>query len=762
MIGLDGVPLFNPNMDQVGDPKITAVSAILPSTYSYNLYGMKQSRRSFLLAGIGLLLLTMVSHGPGLQGQFIWDDNEHFVSNNSMEGVEGLVAIWTTPDAVYYPLVLTTWWVMRQLVGLEPGAYHLVNVILHGVNAGLLWWLLKGLRIRGAWLAGALFAVHPVHVQSVAWATELKNTQSGCFLLLASLSFGYAVGNRDGLKALVGQVSRFWYAASLMLYVAALLSKPSGVLWPVVALLILRWQGGQWRWWHLRRIGPYIALSMFVSLWTIWEQQFRSGAVGAEFSQSAAQRLILAGQTTWFYIEKLLWPHPLMFVYPRWSLDISVTAILPVLVLGILFGFAVWAYRRPTVLASLTALASFALLLFPVMGFFRIYFTRYSYVADHFVYLPSMAALALLAAGISRLLASGQQWLGMGLLIVPLTLATMHHSTHFHNCQRLWRDTLMKNPKAWIAHNNLGVALSDRGEQPRAIQHFRSAIRISPHAVRATYNLALELERLGKRDQAMATYRRAIEIRFDYMPAHLHLGMMLLEQEKFAEAVEHLQHACRIEPRQVLPHFDLGLAFAKRGDMIKAAEKFRAVLLIDPAYTPAHFRLGMLLADSGQPELAAKHFAEIVRLHPNRSLARINLAKVLQRFGQTDRALEQYRRAAELAEDSARGLTGWSWLLAIHEDPTARDPQQAIRLATRAVALTYRRDPLALDALAAAHAANGEYGIAVAVVREAFDLARASANIELAGHIQKRLELYRQQKPFVRVVQPQPQTRPER
>jgi len=229
-----------------------------------------------------------------------------------------------------------------------------------------------------------------------------------------------------------------------------------------------------------------------------------------------------------------------------------------------------------------------------------------------------------------------------------------------------------------------------------------------------------------------------------------------LDQDKIDEAIKHLQHAVRIEPQQVLPRYDLGLAFIKRGDLAEAAEQFRTALSIDPNHTATHLKLGVLLTDSGQAEQAVKHFAAVVRRQPDNPQAHTNLAKVLQRAGQTDRAIDHYQRALELAvaEEAVSALTGLSWLLAIHENPAARDPQRAIRLATKAVALTNRREPLALDALAAAHAANRDYDAAVAAAEEALDLAAKSVRIELAEHIRNRLERYRQGKPFVRPARP--------
>ena len=219
--------------------------------------------------------------------------------------------IWTTAEATYYPLVLTTFWALHKVVGLDPLPYHAANVLFHLGSALLLWRALKELGIPGAWIAAALWAIHPVMVQSVAWITEMKNTQSCFFYLLCVLFF------------LKWNITRTWwrFAGALFFGAMAMASKSSTVILPAVLALCLWWQNRRWKWSDLAALLPFALISTAVSGWTIWEQKFHSGAFGNEWAQTTTERAIIAGRDVCFYLGKLAWPHPLVFIYPHWQID---------------------------------------------------------------------------------------------------------------------------------------------------------------------------------------------------------------------------------------------------------------------------------------------------------------------------------------------------------------------------------------------------------------------------------------------------------
>ncbi len=352
-----------------------------------------KTRRS-LCGAVLILLLTVVAYIPALHCGFIWDDDDHFTRNPAMNSVHGLEQIWSSlAVSRYYPLTLTTFWAERHLWGLRPQPYHAVNIAMQAINAVLLWTLLRRLKVPGAWFAAALWAVHPVNVESVAWVTELKNIQSGFFFFLSVLCFlRFESGNQ-----------RSSYALALAFGVAAMLSKPSTVVLPPVLLLCTWWEHGRWQRRDLLRVTPFFGSALAMSVMTVVEQQRwvqRAGMAG--WRLAPAERLVIAGKTVWFYAAHLLWPATLMFVYPRWN--VSADSALPWLPLAsaIALGALIWTRRRqPWARAALFGMGFFVVALLPVMGFFTVYYFRYSFVADHFQYLASIGLIGLVVGGSS-------------------------------------------------------------------------------------------------------------------------------------------------------------------------------------------------------------------------------------------------------------------------------------------------------------------------------------------------------------------------
>src|SRR6266403_5330578 len=366
-----------------------------------NIQGFAQSFRErswfwvLFLVALVFLAYTQVS-GAG----FIWDDESHLTQNPCIIGPLGLKEIWTSTQAVYYPLVLTTSWALHKFVGSNPLPYHILNVVMHAGSAVLLWRVLRQLDVRGAWLGAALWALHPVMVQSVAWVTELKNTQSCLFYLLSIFCFLSWEEHSQTWKSPIK--SALLFSLSLVCFVLATLSKPSVVMLPIVLALCVWWRRGRIGWRDGVPIAPFLLISAFASAWTIWEQKFHASAVGPEWAQTWPERLIIAGRAIWFYLGKLVWPHPLIFIYPRWEIySWQWMAYLPLLAATV--GLIVlWSLPGKTGRALSFAASYYVVSLFPVLGFFSVYFFRYSFVSDHFQYLASMGPLALAGAAITQ------------------------------------------------------------------------------------------------------------------------------------------------------------------------------------------------------------------------------------------------------------------------------------------------------------------------------------------------------------------------
>jgi len=313
-----------------------------------------------LLGAIVLLLVVFLVYARVGAAGFIWDDESHLTQNPCIIGPLGLADIWTSASAVYYPLVLTTFWILHHFVGLNPLPYHILNVAFHAASALLLWRVLVQLRMRGAWLGAAIWALHPVLVQSVAWITEMKNTQSALFYLLAISCF---LESRDRKR------NGIFYWLTIFFFVAAITSKPSTVMLPVVLALCLWWREGGIKQRDLRLLLPFVLVSLLGSGWTIWEQKFHSHAAGAEWVQTPLQRILVSADAIWFYLLKLIWPHPLIFIYPRWEVEPSRWfAWIPLAALLVVA--AVLFIKRNTALRPVAfAFAYFVITLFPVLDF---------------------------------------------------------------------------------------------------------------------------------------------------------------------------------------------------------------------------------------------------------------------------------------------------------------------------------------------------------------------------------------------------------
>src|SRR5438128_10461709 len=391
-----------------------------------------------------LVALVFAAYARVFTAGFIWDDESHLTQNPCIVGPLGLKEIWTSTRAVYYPLVLTSFWSLHKLVGLSPLPYHILNVLMHAGSAALLWRVLRQLDIRGAWLGAALWVLHQVMVQSVAWVTELKNTQSCLFYLLSIFWFLKVDAEENGNSV------RWWrFGWALLFFVVAVLSKPSTVMLPVVIALCVWWRRGRIRWRDLATLVPFALISALASVWTIWEQKFHSGAIGSEWAQLWPERLIIAGRAIWFYLGKLVWLDPLIFIYPRWEINsLQLTAYLPLL--AALAGlFALWLICWQWSRSVFFAAAYFVISLFPVLGFFTVYFFRYSFVSDHFQYLASMGPLALAGAGITEGIAA-TGWKSSfrpavcGVLLLVLGVLTWRQSAIYHDIVALYTGTLAK------------------------------------------------------------------------------------------------------------------------------------------------------------------------------------------------------------------------------------------------------------------------------------------------------------------------------
>ena len=584
--------------------------------------------------GLILILFVILAYMPIWHAGFIWDDDIILTANPCIVGPLGLKEIWTTSAADVCPLALTTFWVEHALWGLAPLPYHLVNVLMHGVCAVLLWQVLRSLRIRGAWLGAALWALHPVEVESVAWITEMKNTESALFFLLSILFFvkwlrGRERNRRDG--------GRFAYAVTLLFAALAMASKSSTVVLPVVLCLCAWWVEGRWHWRNVVRAVPVFLMSGAASAVSIWTQRLQQAAAAdPQWARTWPQRLAAAGDAVWFYLGKLLWPDPLITIYPRWQIDAGQwISYLPLLAVILLFSI-LWLKLRSDGAGSRAcffAFGYFMTALLPVLGLVDTFIFRYSLVFDHFQYLASMGPLALAGAALARAadyLLPKRPWLQSALcaaLLIVLGMASWQRTSVFKTHETLWSDTLAKNPDSWVGHNNLGLTLFENGQPDEAIEQFQKALELNPDYVDAHSNLGLVLVQIGQLNEAIAQYQKAAEINPNNAAVHYNLGVALSQKGQLDEAIAQYRKAFEINPDHAEAHNNLGNALLQKGQLDEANDQYKMAVKINPNYAEAHGNLGLVFFQKGQLDDAIAEFQEALRLNPNLSPVRESLAK---------------------------------------------------------------------------------------------------------------------------------------
>jgi protein O-mannosyl-transferase len=685
---------------------MSAVTEALPSEGA-----VRPWRASWLQAG-GLILLVALTYSAVWSAGFIWDDDLHVTANPCIVGPAGLKEIWTSASANYFPLVLTNFWGVHALWGLNPLPYHLLNVALHALGALLLWRVLRRLGVPGAWLGATLWALHPVQVESVAWISELKNTQSAVFFL-AAVWFFLRWSERRARDPACSPVAvpRFKLDRDYLLLLgcaaAALLSKSSTVMLPVALWLCAWWREGRWSGRILVALAPLFALSATVSAWTIWEQKYHSFALGPDWDQSLPARCAIAGKDLWFYLGELVWPDPLIFIYPRWATTAGVGDFLPLL--AALGGVALLvrsAKRSPGRRAAWFAAAYFVALLFPVLGFFNVYFFRYSFVADHFQYLASMGPLALLGAGLAvaaeRVPPFARRWF----VLVPSAIIALfaglsaQAARTYADATTLWQTTLARNPACWLAETILGSDALAQGRLEDALRLERHAISLHPTSPEAQYNLGLALKRLERNDEAIAAYRRALALKPDFAAAEHNLGVALASGGRFPEAIAHYERALRLKPAQAESQFMLGVALTLSGQGAAAVSHYEAALRTRPAYPEAEYAFGITEAELGRPDQALAHFRAAVTLRPNYVEARRRLAAALSNAGDAAGAIEQFNAAVQLDPNDAELRSNFATaLLAAGRIPDAIAQCEAALRANPRLAAAHYNLALALRAV---------------------------------------------------------------
>ena len=664
-----------------------------------------------------LVVVAVSAYWPCMHGPFLWDDRDWTTEVEwVMKDLNGLRLIWMVPTTLqqYYPVTATSFWLDYQLWGWNPFAFHLTNVIAHGICGVFFGMVLKRLEVPGAWLAATLLVVHPMMVESVGWITERKNVLAMLFFLASLIAFGRYWSWWSPVDS--RRQSRWWILGAL-LFILALLSKITAFVLPPSLLVIC--------WWKTGRIGfrrdliptlPLFLVSIALGIAINWMETNHIGAKGEIFEISWLDRFVLSGQAICFYILKLAWPHPLCVIYYRWELDASQVAQWAG-VLGVLMIMVTLAWSRQRGIWA--AFLFFVGALFPVLGFLSVYGMRYAWVADRWVQLPALALFALGGVAVWRIRSS---WL-RGTIAVFIAFVsfqlTRQQTALYSNLDTFWMAAISENKNAWVAHNEYSDALMVAGRLDEALFHIRESIRLAPHFAEGHSNQGNILQARGQFEDALHSYDEALRLLPNHAGILYNRGTLLRDIGQLKEAEE-----------------DLRRAIEKRGDFLAA-----------------HNDLGNLMLTSGKFGEAKKHFLRALELRPSNPNANTSLGNVYYMEGDYLLAKECFEAALASDPNQLAVLSNYAWMLATTADEGARDGARAVALASRAADLTKHQDVGVLSCLAAAYAEAGDFSKAAETIDHAIQRSStagqngATQNLRAMGDLFESGKSFRIEKP---------------
>ena len=668
-----------------------------------------------LIFAVVLAAVTILAYRPAWHGGFLWDDDYYIINNELLTAPHGWQRIWFSLDSPsqYFPLTYSSFRIEHALWGLNTTGYHWVNLLLHVSNALLVWAVLARLGVPGAWLAAAIFALHPVQVESVAWITERKNVLMGFFFLLTLHAWIAFVDERTRRKWI-------FYCLALIFYVLALSAKTTACTLPAALLLILWLQKRPITMRRLMQIVPFVVLGIGMGLLAVWWERYHQGTNRDVLTfLSPIERILVASRAVWFYLSKIFWPSNLTFIYPRWNISPSDLVDYIWLIAGIAACVVMYFLRRYVGRSVEVAAAFFVATLSPVLGFIMLFTFRYTFVADHYQYLACIGPISLASAGIVSLSDKFTQYRAVivtaALLVVAsLGMLTWRQAATYTDIETLWLTTLAKNPECWMAHTNLGLVLLQKGRIDDGIVHYRSALQMQPDSWDAEYNLGTALLGKNQVDEAIVHCERAVRMRPTDPDARVSFGNALYQKGRIDEAIAQYQEAITAHPDHFLARYSLGHALLEKGELDGAIQVCRSALLLKPSDEDCQTTLAIALEEKG-----------------NRA-----------------EAIQHYQKALELAPSSIPTLTNLAWLLATSQDALVRNGLKAVELAKQADRLVGGANPLVLRTLAAAYAEKGEFANAIKTARSAMQLARMHGEDALMTDLDQQITLYQLRMPY--------------
>ena len=725
-----------------------------------------------------LVAVTVAVFWPVRHHEFVNYDDPDYVTTNArvLRGLSWENVEWAFGSHAgnWHPLTWLSHMLDVQLFGLKPGWHHWVSVLLHAVNSVLLFLLCR--RMTGAsWRSGclaALFALHPLHVESVAWAAERKDVLSAFFFLLTLLAYvGFAAcgapgGNPasplrapglQGVRRRWFEVRHFWYCAALLLFALGLMSKPMVVSLPCVLLLLDFWPlrrlevgpkgfGAKALLPLLREKLPFFGLALIGCILTIQAQQTAGYVRSLEtspFGFRVSNALISYVRYAWM----MVWPAKLAVFYPApkaWPVSSAIGAAL---ILGCITGIAVWQARKaPHFVAGwFFYLGTLA----PVIGLVQV---GQQALADRYTYLPLIGLFFAILWSVPEL-AGLPKWarpwnaLTMALLLSACGVLTRKQVAYWQDSGSLFQHAQAVTQDNALAHNNLGSFLMDRGKLTEAEPHFVEAVRIFPGFAEALVNLGLVREKQGRLAEAADCYQRALGIRATAL-GHYNFANLLVRRSELQAAESHYRAALQLDPELAPAWQNLGVVEARQGKVIEAEQAYATAVRLRPGNADTHFSLGELLAGQQRWDEAIAQFKTALAAAPDDAEIHSHLASTLAAQGVFAEAAVHYSEACRLDARNPSYLNDLAWILATCPQGEVRNGTEAVRLAERAVQLGGEKEARFWATLDAAYAEAGRFDEAVAAAKKAREFALAKGQEALAQAAEERLALYAARKPY--------------
>ncbi len=692
---------------------------------------------AFLIGAVWLVF------GQTLGYEFVNYDDAHYVYENpqviagfNLKGIEW--AFTHTVMANWHPLTVMSHMLDCQFYGLHAGGHHLTSLLLHAATAILLFLLLRemtGTLWRSAFVA-AVFAIHPLRVESVAWVSERKDVLSGLFFMLT-------------LSAYVRYVRKpsSWgrYLTALFLFALGLMCKPMLVTVPFVLLLLDYWPLNRFespgsrfsisRKLIIEKI-PFIVLSIVICMVTVLVQQpDKEISLFLRVSNTVVSYVAYCGQMFYPAGLALLYPFPLDGV-PTGEVITAVLLLVAVTVVAF--------YGRQKRPYFLMGWLWYLGMLVPVIGLVQV---GSQARADRYTYLPQIGLYILLTWMVTEWTASwrSRRWLlgGGAMAVLAVLIACAHAQTaYWRNSESLWTHTLACTSDNNVAHDNLASVFTDQGRMDKAIDQLQLAIAINPGDDEAHGNLGYILLQQGRLDEAIAQFQKALEAKPDNPEANFNLGNVLLQRGKVEEAIAHYQKVLEINPTHTQAHNNLGTALRQQGRLEDAIGQFQKALDIDPNYAEVHNNLGAIFAQQGRRDEAISQFQKALASKPDYAEAHYNLGNALFQQGNVEEAIAHFQKALKIKPDYVAVLNNMAWVLATCPQASLRNGVQAVKLAESANHLTGGHNPVVLCTLAAAYAEAGRFAEAIETAQHALQLATSQSNTALIGSLQSQIKSY--------------------